>query len=84
MFSQVLRAVQYCHSSSIVHTDIKADKILVDGRANAKLGVFRLAIKLQPGDMLMGFCGTLPYCAPEVFGVEPSHTVAIPLTFGAW
>ncbi|XP_028635307.1 sperm motility kinase X-like [Grammomys surdaster] len=67
MFSQIVCAVQCCHDHHIVHRDIKASNILIDCRGNAKLCDFGLAAKVIPGQKLAGFCGTLPYCAPEVF-----------------
>lgn len=70
MFRQILEAVQYCHDNNIVHRDIKASNILLDGRWNAKLCDFGLAVKTLPGQKLIDFCGTLPYCAPEFFQAE--------------
>ncbi|XP_008840846.1 sperm motility kinase-like [Nannospalax galili] len=79
-FSQILCAVQYCHSNSIVHRDIKAENILVDGRGNAKLSNLGLAVKVQPGERIVDFHGTLPYCAPKLFGTEPYDGYPI----GSW
>ncbi|XP_063132923.1 sperm motility kinase X-like [Rattus norvegicus] len=70
MFRQILEAVQFCHDNNIVHRDIKANNILIDGRWNAKLCDFGLAAKTLPGQKLIDFCGTLPYCAPEFFEAE--------------
>lgn len=70
MFRQILEAVQFCHDNNIVHRDIKANNILIDGRSNAKLCDFGLAAKTLPGQKLIDFCGTLPYCAPEFFEAE--------------
>ncbi|XP_040593013.1 uncharacterized protein LOC121136530 [Mesocricetus auratus] len=67
LFTQILLAVQYCHNNQIAHRDIKADNILLDNTGNAKLCDFGLAAKVPPGYLLTGFCGTLPYCAPELF-----------------
>nr|XP_048305674.1 LOW QUALITY PROTEIN: sperm motility kinase X-like [Myodes glareolus] len=71
LFTQVLQAVKYCHDNSIVHRDIKANNILIDSTGNAKLCDFGLAVKVVPREKLKNFCGTLAYCTPEVFGVEP-------------
>lgn len=70
MFRQILEAVQYCHDNNIVHRNIKASNILLDGRWNAKLCDFGLAVQTLPGQKLIEFCGTLPYCAPEFFQAE--------------
>ncbi|XP_060239371.1 sperm motility kinase X-like [Meriones unguiculatus] len=67
IFTQVVHAVNYCHNNQVVHRDIKATNILMDCRGNAKLIDFSLAVKVTPGQKLRGFCGTLPYCAPELF-----------------
>ncbi|XP_059113997.1 sperm motility kinase X-like [Peromyscus eremicus] len=70
LFIQILHAVQYCHDNSIAHRDIKAGNILLDCRGNAKLGDFGLSAKVIPEQKFSGFCGTLYYCAPELFGEE--------------
>lgn len=70
LFAQIVHAVQYCHDHHIVHRDIKASNILIDCRGNAKLCDFGLAAEVIPGQKLAGFCGTLPYCAPELLQAE--------------
>ncbi|XP_036031901.1 sperm motility kinase 2B-like [Onychomys torridus] len=70
LFTQILHAVQYCHDNFIIHRDIKAQNILLDHKGNAKLCDFGLSAKVIPGQRLGDFCGTLPYCAPELFGKE--------------
>ena len=70
LFAQIVHAVQYCHDHHIVHRDIKASNILIDYRGNAKLCDFGLAAEVIPGQKLAGFCGTLPYCAPELLQAE--------------
>ncbi|XP_057647307.1 sperm motility kinase X-like [Chionomys nivalis] len=71
LFAQVVQAVKYCHDNCIVHRDIKPNNILIDASGNAKLCDFGLAVRVVPGTKLKTFCGTLAYCAPELFGVEP-------------
>ncbi|XP_040593244.1 sperm motility kinase X-like [Mesocricetus auratus] len=70
LFSQILLAVEYCHSNRIAHRDIKANNILLDSRGDAKLCDFGLAANVTPGQLLKDFCGTLLYCAPELFAEE--------------
>ncbi|XP_041498475.1 sperm motility kinase 2B-like [Microtus oregoni] len=71
LFTQVVQAVKYCHDNCIVHRDIKANNILIDASGNAKLCDFGLAVRVVPGKKLKTFCGTLPYCAPELLKVKP-------------
>ncbi|XP_042130372.2 sperm motility kinase 2B-like isoform X1 [Peromyscus maniculatus bairdii] len=70
LFTQIVHALKYCHDKFIIHRDIKANNILLDHRGNAKLCDFGLSAKVIPGQRLFGFCGTLNYCAPELFGKE--------------
>ncbi|XP_051058008.1 sperm motility kinase X-like [Phodopus roborovskii] len=67
IFTQVVCAVDYCHTSGIAHRDIKLDNILLDGKDNAKLCDFGLAIWVTPGQDTKGFLVTLENCASELF-----------------
>ncbi|CAO2593358.1 Sperm motility kinase [Lemmus lemmus] len=67
IFCQIVCAVHYCHDNDIAHRDIKLDNILLDGKGNIKLCDFGLAIRVSSGQRCKGFCGTIEYCAPELF-----------------
>jgi len=40
LFKQIIEAIGYVHSRSVVHWDIKLDNILLDGKGNIKIGDF--------------------------------------------
>jgi serine/threonine protein kinase len=70
MARQLLSALDYLHGEGVTHRDVKPDNILIARRSplHAKLtdfGLSKVVENEQTG--LRTFCGTLLYCAPEVY-----------------
>ncbi|XP_018592769.1 serine/threonine-protein kinase MARK2 isoform X2 [Scleropages formosus] len=66
-FRQIVSAVQYCHQKCIVHRDLKAENLLLDGDMNIKIADFGFSNEFTLGNKLDTFCGSPPYAAPELF-----------------
>ncbi|XP_054836457.1 serine/threonine-protein kinase MARK1 isoform X2 [Eublepharis macularius] len=66
-FRQIVSAVQYCHQKCIVHRDLKAENLLLDGDMNIKIADFGFSNEFTIGNKLDTFCGSPPYAAPELF-----------------
>ena len=67
-FLQILLALQWLHSRRAVHRDIKPENFLIDAETplNIIMADFGLS-NVATDHLLRTFCGTLEYCAPEVF-----------------
>ncbi|KAF2726755.1 Pkinase-domain-containing protein [Polyplosphaeria fusca] len=70
MAKQLLSALAHLHKMKITHRDIKPDNILIASLdpIHVKLSDFGLSKVVKTDEtFLKTFCGTLLYCAPEVF-----------------
>jgi len=66
IFSQLVNAISFCHSKSIIHRDIKLENIIVDSNFNLKLIDFGFGAVTSNNKLQSFFCGTPSYMPPEI------------------
>jgi serine/threonine protein kinase len=73
LFCQLVSAIHYLHHDvNFVHRDIKMENILLDEYENVRLVDFGFSKQLEDRTAkTTTMCGSLPYCAPEVFQSIP-------------
>uniref|UniRef100_A0A8C5D6W6 SNF-related serine/threonine-protein kinase n=1 Tax=Gouania willdenowi TaxID=441366 RepID=A0A8C5D6W6_GOUWI len=77
-FTQIARAVAYCHQLHVVHRDLKPENVVFFPQQGAvKLTDFGFSNLFQPGTMLATSCGSLAYSAPEILLGEEYDAPAV-------
>jgi serine/threonine protein kinase len=71
LFKQLVLAVEYLHHMNIVHRDLKPENLLLGEDGRLKLTDFGLSAICTPNTLLHNACGTVLYCAAEVFSELP-------------
>lgn len=69
----VARGVEFLHSESIIHMDIKPDNILVTSNGIAKLVDFGVSEEVPMSNRTLSCAGTAPYNAPEKLRRLPNN-----------
>ena len=67
---EILKGLKYLHEHvpPIIHRDIKCENIFINkNTGEVKIGDLGLGIILKDTDYANQFCGTIEYCAPEVY-----------------
>ncbi|XP_073975614.1 myosin light chain kinase, smooth muscle-like isoform X3 [Rhodnius prolixus] len=73
---QICEGVEYMHSQSVVHLDLKPENIMCINRDSheIKLIDFGLAQRLKPDSQIRVLFGTPEFIAPEIINYEPIGT----------
>lgn len=86
MCRTILEALQYIHSQSVVHRDLKLQNVMfkeVGNPKSLKIVDFGLARVLAPDESTNEFCGSLGYISPEQYNGESYRCEVDMFAFGA-
>ncbi|KAJ3318947.1 hypothetical protein HDV06_006936 [Boothiomyces sp. JEL0866] len=75
IFRQIISAIDFVHSSKVVHRDLKMENILLDHNRNAMITDFGLGRGFKNNDYMKTFCGTPYYSAPEMVAGKPYNGI---------
>jgi len=70
-FTQIIKAIKYCHDNQVAHRDIKLENFLMDKNKLLYLSDFAFATVCRPKKLLTKQCGSLAYTAPEIIKNKP-------------
>jgi len=66
IFKQVLEACHHAHKNSYVHRDIKLENIFLAEGSSVRLGDWGFARRMEKGQKVNEYCGSVHYSAPEI------------------
>src|SRR5512137_503381 len=69
---QLCAGLSAAHDKGVLHRDLKPANVMIDGRGQARITDFGLAVNAQAGESPSDFAGTLQYMAPERFRGTPA------------
>jgi len=69
---QLCAGLSAAHDKSVLHRDLKPANIMIDGRGQARIADFGIAVEATPDAAAADDSGTLAYMAPERFAGKPA------------